>query len=730
MSIDDNETSSDQQYPIDPLLNQAVQWQESRNDPNAISSKGAVGPMQTMPSTLTDPGYGVKPAKDNSPEERKRVGNDYLQAMNNKYKGNTPLVLAAYNWGPTNVDKWVKSGADNSQLPAETQSYIKNVNQYHQQLAAKQLPQGVQIASNDPNFAPQSSTGTKMASNDPDDPFEGAKADLAAKAAGQAPTVASSATQTLDPDDPFEGAKADLAKMQQAKQTSANKPQISTALDLAETAPSSLVKGINAIPQWLGYGVNALTNSMGEAAYGINRLMGAPKNDELYNRMTNINPIFTGNTIADAGLQTGNALVGNPASANPLTADVIHEPQTIAGKYENAIIQAVVAGKAGSGSKTLPSVSLPTAIGGGVGAQVASEIFPNSPSAQLGGGILGGGMGKVTNNELTPAPINSDAATIIKNAKDQLGINTPASLMTNGSNAVEKLASKSDTQNLTGQVNKTTADLMGANDNNEGHTTVNQKSYLDAEKNNSAAYDKVFQDIGNVPINNHIVPIMTAVEKIGTPTFNDILEDIQSKQNPDGTLPSSAIKELTKVGKTGKASVLQQLASNSTDKPSSLAAQSIIDELNQAIESKATPEQMAALKAVDVRYKTMKTMQPIAREVGAGSQADIPTVQNALNRSFSNITENPSPSVQLSNYLNTVNPTGKSAGAFPGLKEASENGGNLLNQSELAAAIASGHPLIATLPIIQKGARMATSNLAGKYINTKWYKNRLLSGAQ
>jgi hypothetical protein len=110
-----------------------VEQQESRGNPNAINKKsGAVGSMQTLPSTLEDPGYGVTPAKNKTPEEMKRVGVDYLNALRKKY-GNDTHALAAYNWGPGNVDKLLaKTGTDSNKfiagLPAETKNYIKNIN--------------------------------------------------------------------------------------------------------------------------------------------------------------------------------------------------------------------------------------------------------------------------------------------------------------------------------------------------------------------------------------------------------------------------------------------------------------------------------------------------------------------------------------------------------------------------------------------------------------------------
>lgn len=72
------------------------------------SPKGAKGEMQVMDSTNLDPGFGVSPAKDNSPEERARVGRDYLFAMMKRYDGDMERAWAAYNWGPGAVDKAIK----------------------------------------------------------------------------------------------------------------------------------------------------------------------------------------------------------------------------------------------------------------------------------------------------------------------------------------------------------------------------------------------------------------------------------------------------------------------------------------------------------------------------------------------------------------------------------------------------------------------------------------------
>lgn len=98
------------------------------------SPKGAKGEMQVLDSTNTNPGFGVRPAADDSPDERARVGRDYLQAMLQKYGGNVPQGLAAYNAGPGAVDSAIREANKNgtpaqwlSYLPKETRDYVPSI---------------------------------------------------------------------------------------------------------------------------------------------------------------------------------------------------------------------------------------------------------------------------------------------------------------------------------------------------------------------------------------------------------------------------------------------------------------------------------------------------------------------------------------------------------------------------------------------------------------------------
>lgn len=119
------------QPSFDSILNAVMQAESGgrRYDSRGnllTSDKGAKGEMQVLDTTKFQPGFGVEPAKANTPDERARVGRDYLRAMLDRY-GDIDKALAAYNWGPGNTDKWIARGADPAKLPAETQGYISKI---------------------------------------------------------------------------------------------------------------------------------------------------------------------------------------------------------------------------------------------------------------------------------------------------------------------------------------------------------------------------------------------------------------------------------------------------------------------------------------------------------------------------------------------------------------------------------------------------------------------------
>lgn len=107
-----------EKYGISSFLIKAVIQAESGFDPDAVSRKGAKGLMQIMPSnykflSISDPF---------DPSQNIMGGAKYLKRLLIRYDQQLPLALAAYNAGPTAVDRFRK-------IPPykETQDYVRKV---------------------------------------------------------------------------------------------------------------------------------------------------------------------------------------------------------------------------------------------------------------------------------------------------------------------------------------------------------------------------------------------------------------------------------------------------------------------------------------------------------------------------------------------------------------------------------------------------------------------------
>ncbi len=123
---------------LDPFLVAAVIHCESGYDVDAVSPAGAVGLMQIMPDTgawiadkLKIEGYCDQQLCD--PDTNIQLGCWYLQYLTERFGGAHKHMLAAYNAGPNNVQKWLadetySTEGNLTEIPfLETRNFVERV---------------------------------------------------------------------------------------------------------------------------------------------------------------------------------------------------------------------------------------------------------------------------------------------------------------------------------------------------------------------------------------------------------------------------------------------------------------------------------------------------------------------------------------------------------------------------------------------------------------------------
>lgn len=141
------------QYGIDYLMVTAQGYQESRLDQSVRSASGAVGVMQLLPSTATDPNVGIPDIHEE--EKNIEAGIKYLAFIRERYfddpdmstLNQTLMALASYNAGPAKVtslrEKAAKQGLNPDvwfnnvevvaakEIGRETVQYVSNIYKYY-----------------------------------------------------------------------------------------------------------------------------------------------------------------------------------------------------------------------------------------------------------------------------------------------------------------------------------------------------------------------------------------------------------------------------------------------------------------------------------------------------------------------------------------------------------------------------------------------------------------------
>jgi soluble lytic murein transglycosylase-like protein len=105
-------------YRLDTSLIRSMIAKESNFNARAVSPKGARGLMQLMPATAAT--LGVRNIHD--PEENIQGGMKYMRKLMDKFDNNLVLSLAAYNAGPSLVERIRK-------VPnyRETKDYVRTI---------------------------------------------------------------------------------------------------------------------------------------------------------------------------------------------------------------------------------------------------------------------------------------------------------------------------------------------------------------------------------------------------------------------------------------------------------------------------------------------------------------------------------------------------------------------------------------------------------------------------
>ncbi len=127
-SLTERIESAAARWSLDPRFVEAIVHVESNFKPKATSPKGAMGLMQVMPQTADASGIH----NPYNPLDNLMGACQYLRILMNRYQHRLPLVLAAYNAGPANVEKY-------RGIPPfpETRAYVRSVLKYYKELRSR-----------------------------------------------------------------------------------------------------------------------------------------------------------------------------------------------------------------------------------------------------------------------------------------------------------------------------------------------------------------------------------------------------------------------------------------------------------------------------------------------------------------------------------------------------------------------------------------------------------------
>lgn len=593
-----------QQYGVDPKL-LAVQGQvESSGDPDAqgpLTPYGqASGIAQLIPATAKS--LGVTDPTDPTqaiPAQAK------LMAENIKKYGDVRGALMAYH-----------GGTDQSNWGPKTKAYAEKIlSQYDPQtVAGDSTPTAasLQVAQN---------------SNDPlGDAIDAALKEKNLSGAGSS-TSSDPLGDALDAQIAINDAKA---KGPASSTSPSDSP--SALADIAKSIPSAVVRGVGAIPQIPAYAGNMAAKTEGWLAEQAHDLFSTNKlTPEQRNKLENIEPFYTGDTLSDQLAKTGAGLIRGTSNLTPqqqqglqgveqngvTLGNQLPQPQTMPGRIASGAIEGALSGPAAGAGAVGSALS-------GTGASIAHELYPNNPLATLAGGMLPAAGGHVV-DALSGSPINANRAQLAQDAQAS-GIKIPGGLLSNNPIA-NKLYSFADRMGMTPE-NNNMANLTKAVSNTFGENTHElTRTALDNAKDNiGKMYENVAGATPYIHLNGNPLNSLANVEDSArqvlgddTPEYNKISGQIDKIMNiasqNNGTIPSSTWKDLT-----NSKSPISRLAKSGGELGAH--AGEIKSALYDALRQSASPDTVEELNNADKYYKNYQTVKnltdPVTGEIRPG----------------------------------------------------------------------------------------------------------------
>ncbi len=137
-------------YGADKALVHALIRQESQFDANAVSPSGALGLMQVMPATAKETAKRNDLMHNTSwltakPQHNVQIGSIYISNMLDKFDGNLPMAIAAYNAGPGRVSQWIKEFGDPRDPRIDTIDWMESITVYETRNYVQRVMEGYAV---------------------------------------------------------------------------------------------------------------------------------------------------------------------------------------------------------------------------------------------------------------------------------------------------------------------------------------------------------------------------------------------------------------------------------------------------------------------------------------------------------------------------------------------------------------------------------------------------------